>query len=173
MIAKKWGSEHILHAGENYWMKRLVFDPHAVGSMHKHEIKDETWYVESGAALVIVRMPTTSRETSETLIPTREDREITLLKGDILHLEAGVYHQVHAGKDGFVIIEASSPHTNSDVYRIAPAVAGYSEEEAACTNDTPHKKEFDKPLTQYLARDKRESAEYDKSHAKASKKVTK
>lgn len=109
-IPKTWGSELWIHNGPDYTFKILVFLPRSSGSMHYHLQKTETWYVESGRFLCVQADPKTGRHISR---PLRH--------GDTVHLPAGTAHQLHCLEAGR-IFEASTPHQDSDTYRVSPSI---------------------------------------------------
>jgi mannose-6-phosphate isomerase len=107
-IEKGWGGERVIYTGPEYSFKILEFRTGATASFHFHKDKTETWYVQSGEA----RFNTIDPNSGEPIF-------YTITKGDVVHLPAGVVHQLIAREDT-TIFEASTPHSDSDVYRIAP-----------------------------------------------------
>lgn len=106
---KSWGHELWIHNGPLYTFKILNFLANTHGSLHYHLAKTETWFVESGQFLITTVNPKTG---THTFFPASH--------GSIIHLPAGTAHQVccsHAGS----VFEASTPHSNSDTFRISPA----------------------------------------------------
>ena len=107
-VGKAWGQEIIIHNGDNYCGKVLVFNPNAKFSLHFHVEKTETWYVQTGN--LTLRFLDTTNGTDE--------YNCELTKGCVVHIPPGVPHQLLAGPDGAVVFEASTPHKDSDSYRI-------------------------------------------------------
>jgi mannose-6-phosphate isomerase-like protein (cupin superfamily) len=105
-VPKAWGEEIILHNGEDYCGKLLRFRKDGKFSMHFHSKKTETWYVNKGSFELI---------TIDTRIAAKH--HISLLKGDIVHVEPNTPHQLIALEEG-EIFEASTPHYEDDSYRI-------------------------------------------------------
>jgi len=105
-IPKAWGEEIILHNGEDYCGKLLRFKKDAKFSMHFHSKKTETWYVNKGEFQLIT-------------IDTRNAhrQQISLLAGNIIHIEPNTPHQLIAFNEG-EIFEVSTPHYDDDSYRI-------------------------------------------------------
>lgn len=107
-VGKAWGQEIVLHNGDDYCGKVLVFKPHAKFSLHFHVQKTETWYVQTGE--LTLRFIDTKNGT--------DTYHCKLTKGCVVHIPPGVPHQLIAGDTGAVIFEASTPHKDSDSYRI-------------------------------------------------------
>lgn len=108
MVKKGWGYERILHNGDGYTFKLLSFFNNSQGSLHFHANKTETWYIQGGdIELTIIDPETGKHETHK------------LGDGDIVHIPRLHAHRVKALTDT-LIFEASTPHEDSDTYRIAP-----------------------------------------------------
>lgn len=107
-VGKAWGQEIVLHNGDDYCGKVLIFKPYAKFSLHFHVQKTETWYVQSGN--LTLRFVDTTNGTDQYLAE--------LSKGCVVHIPPGVPHQLIAGETGAVVFEASTPHKDSDSYRI-------------------------------------------------------
>jgi mannose-6-phosphate isomerase-like protein (cupin superfamily) len=52
IVEKLWGQERILHNDSKYCMKELTINPGFKSSMHRHIVKEETFLVVAGIALV-------------------------------------------------------------------------------------------------------------------------
>ena len=106
IIPKKWGSEVIIHNGEEYCGKILRFNKGAKFSMHFHIKKRETWFVRSGTFLL-------------TYINTKDatEHEKELNVGNIIEVERGDPHQLLSITGGD-IFEVSTQHFDDDSYRI-------------------------------------------------------
>lgn len=105
---KGWGSELIIHNDEQYCVKLLRFKKGGKGSFHYHIKKSETWYLLKGKCKVSTITPEWGTKVKFDFLP-----------GQVIHLSCGVPHQVFAEEDS-IIVEASTPHSDNDVYRIAP-----------------------------------------------------
>jgi mannose-6-phosphate isomerase-like protein (cupin superfamily) len=103
---KKWGKEIIIHNGEDYCGKLLVFKEGAKFSMHYHILKKETWYVQEGKFLL---------KYIDTSNATRHEKEIST--GAIVEINRGDPHQLIALTKG-IIFEVSTQHFDNDSYRI-------------------------------------------------------
>lgn len=105
-VPKGWGEELIIENNELYCGKLLIFKQGCKFSMHYHMVKDETWYVQSGAFVyryIDVR--------------TADVLEKVLTPGMIVRQRPGQPHQIEAHADG-VIFEVSTHHEDSDSYRV-------------------------------------------------------
>ena len=130
---KLWGCEELIHASEEYWMKKLAWNANVASSFHYHQTKDETWHVLKGVARVLL-MPIKEkapRIRSPFAIPNTEIPELLekgeifldlLSEGDTLHISPYMAHQVISGDAGFVVLEASTKHTDEDVIRLIPSM---------------------------------------------------
>jgi mannose-6-phosphate isomerase-like protein (cupin superfamily) len=107
-VVKKWGSETIIINSDHYCLKFLNFNEGAQFSYHFHDQKQETWYIEYGE----VELKTCDLKNGE---------ETTTLfrKGSIIHVPRLCPHQILAKKET-KIIEVSTPHYDTDSFRIKP-----------------------------------------------------
>jgi quercetin dioxygenase-like cupin family protein len=105
-VPKAWGDEVILHNGNDYCGKLLRFRKNGKFSNHFHSKKTETWLVNKGLLSLI---------TIDTRIAARQT--ITLVEGDIVHIEPNTPHQLIALEES-EIFECSTPHDDNDSYRI-------------------------------------------------------
>lgn len=105
---KGWGREIWVINNFNYCLKFLEFKKGTSGSMHFHNQKMETWYIESG-------------EIEVTFINTQDASQIKhrLVAGQSVHIPVLCPHQVVAIQDSR-IIEASTTHHELDSYRVIP-----------------------------------------------------
>jgi mannose-6-phosphate isomerase-like protein (cupin superfamily) len=103
IIPKGWGHEVVLHDADGYTMKLLCFKANSKSSLHYHVQKHETWYVAAGSFTLID--------------PNMES--FPLEPGNCVHLPAGAPHQLLCSTTG-IIVEASTPHSDNDVIRLAP-----------------------------------------------------
>jgi mannose-6-phosphate isomerase-like protein (cupin superfamily) len=105
---KEWGEEQWI-VNKEYCGKKLILRKNRRCSLHKHEKKDEVFYLLSGH----VRMEV-------------GDETFVLRPGDYVHIPAGVYHRF-AGLEDSEIMEFSSNHQEEDSYR--KEFSGHVEEE--------------------------------------------
>jgi mannose-6-phosphate isomerase-like protein (cupin superfamily) len=106
IVEKGWGHEKIIYNGNTYCGKILVINEAKKFSLHYHVEKHETWYVLKG-------------KVSFTWIEPQGGKwnGIDLNVGDCVTIPQGVAHQLFAYEDS-EIMEASTPHKDSDSYRI-------------------------------------------------------
>ena len=103
---KGWGAETILINCMDYCAKFLDFNAGSQGSLHLHRNKHETWYILSGEIVF-------------TWVDTATATHCThrLCAGDMVDIPRMLPHQVLAIQDTR-IMEVSTPHEESDSYRI-------------------------------------------------------
>lgn len=105
---KGWGSEVWFANHPRYCGKLLIFRPGAKFSAHFHDLKDESFYVLSGAFRLLFKNPATGKDC------IRDLRE-----GAVVDIPRLCVHQIEAIEAG-TIIEVSSHHEDADSYRVAP-----------------------------------------------------
>ena len=105
-VPKAWGEEVIIHNGDGYCGKLLRFRKGGKFSFHFHSIKVESWFVNKGMFKLT---------TIDTRIASKQI--ISLVEGDIIHVEKNTPHQLEALEEG-EIFEVSTPHMDEDSYRI-------------------------------------------------------
>jgi hypothetical protein len=106
-VSKGWGFEKWIVNNEQYCGKVLFFVKDKKCSWHHHEIKDETFFIQSGS-IILKYSEDDDIKTAETLI---------LRRGDIFHVHPGLRHQMIALEDT-ELIEFSTQHFDEDSYRI-------------------------------------------------------
>lgn len=110
-IIKAWGIEEILVTNDLYTGKLLWISPGWQCSLHKHNIKQETFVALDGLTRV------------EYYINNK--RYDTILVGwrrDALTIPTGTYHRFWAlGGDGSLLLEISTKHDDADVVRAEPS----------------------------------------------------
>ena len=107
-VEKKWGYELWIHNDKDYCGKLLVFNN--VGdkfSMHYHMIKDETWYVQSGAF-----------QFDWIDVENGERCYTQIQQGDVIEIKKGLPHQLTSLTEEATIFEVSTQHFDEDSYRI-------------------------------------------------------
>ncbi|MSR71030.1 cupin domain-containing protein [Candidatus Kaiserbacteria bacterium] len=106
MHPKGWGGEVWIINNQKYCGKLLEFKKGASFSDHYHINKDETWYVLSGKL-----------ELSYYNLANADRLKKVLKQGAVVHVPPNTPHQLKA-LEASVVIEVSTPHEESDSYRI-------------------------------------------------------
>jgi mannose-6-phosphate isomerase len=104
-VEKPWGYELIWAETDQYVGKLLFVTAGHALSLQYHEIKDESWYVQSGTARL--ELGTVGDDRLE---------ELEIGPGDVFRYTPGTVHRVTAVTD-FTIFEVSTPHLD-DVVRV-------------------------------------------------------
>ncbi len=102
-VEKFWGKEIWMANTDLYCGKKLILEKGKRCSMHYHERKDETFYVDSGKVLL------------EYNVGEIFD-EIILMQGDSKRIYPLQWHRF-SGLENSVIIEISTHHEDLDSYR--------------------------------------------------------
>ena len=102
---KGWGHEVWIHNDARYCGKILVVKAGRRCSLHYHEKKHETFYVQSGRLKMRLRHRDGREESFE------------MKKGDILEIEPGTAHQF-TGIEDAELFEFSTQHFEDDSHRI-------------------------------------------------------
>lgn len=106
IVEKGWGHEKVIYNGETYCGKILSFKEGKKFSLHYHLEKHETWYVIKGKLSLTWIDPIVGKWDG-----------FDLNVGDCVSIHQGVPHQLFAYEDSEVM-EVSTPHKDSDSYRI-------------------------------------------------------
>ena len=106
-VSKGWGYEKWIANSPSYCGKLLFIAKGKKCSWHYHKLKDEVFYVQSGAIEVSYGW-NVDKKLSQT---------ITLIEGDKFHVPTGLKHQMFALKDT-ELFEFSTQHFDSDSNRI-------------------------------------------------------
>jgi len=107
IVPKGWGYEKWIVNKKEYCGKLLFFHKGKRCSWHYHKLKDEVFYIQSGAITVLFG------ETDDI-----EKAQVKYLyKGDNFHVYPGLRHQMIAIEDT-ELFEFSTQHFDSDSYRI-------------------------------------------------------
>jgi mannose-6-phosphate isomerase-like protein (cupin superfamily) len=107
IVDKGWGYEEVLVNTPKYCSKILHMNKGKKLSWHYHKIKDETFYVENGKALLYYGEDE-DIETAYTRV---------LNPGDIFHIPTGLIHRLEALENSR-IFEFSTQHFDYDSYRV-------------------------------------------------------
>ncbi len=106
-VEKGWGWERWICNGPEYCGKLLFFNKGKRCSWHKHKLKDEVFYLQSGKMLV--------KYSENDDIEKAE--ELVLEPGQNFHVYRGLRHQMIALEDS-ELFEFSTQHIDSDSHRI-------------------------------------------------------
>lgn len=110
IVPKAWGHEFIFATNDLYCGKIMHFNKAGSKfSMHFHQGKDETWYVNKGSFKLLLIDPADA-SMSETI----------LQQGDVQRNLPCHPHQVIALEDHSEIFEVSTPDSVEDNYRVLP-----------------------------------------------------
>lgn len=107
-IDKLWGWEEILVSNDLYTLKRLVLNKGFRCSLHYHQIKDETFYIEKGHVIIQIKVQDTLKE---------EYKEA----GDIIRIKPCVAHRFWTLDEQSSILEVSTKDIEEDSYRLIPS----------------------------------------------------
>ena len=106
-VPKGWGYEKWIVNNEDYCGKVLFFVKGLKCSWHYHEIKRETFYVQSGSIKLFYSFK-----------DSLDDADVIVLhKGDKFEVPVGLRHQMIALEDT-ELFEFSTQHMEEDSYRI-------------------------------------------------------
>ena len=113
VVIKAWGKEiwFANNAEKNYCGKELQIDHGWQLSLHRHLVKDETFYIMAGPVVVEY-----SDNADGSGLKMRR-----LLPGDRFHVPAGRWHRLRAATRNASVIEASTFHDDADVERLVPS----------------------------------------------------
>lgn len=107
IASKGWGFEKWIVNNEKYCGKILYIIKDRKCSWHYHKLKDETFYVQSGAIKLLYGIDDKIEKASE----------IILKRGCHFHIPIGLRHRMIALEDT-ELFEFSTQHFDSDSYRI-------------------------------------------------------
>ena len=105
---KGWGYELWIHNSSDYCGKVLVIFAGKKCSLHHHELKKETFYLQSG--LIWVR----------TIDERGRESEFEMQPGDVLEIPPRLKHQFGGIAEVSEIMEFSTEHFESDSIRTTP-----------------------------------------------------
>lgn len=119
---KKWGHELWIVNNDKYCGKILHFRKNTACSVHKHNVKDEVFFLASGK--IIVRYcdkEFNGIHHSLKYIDSNRNKDIkeTVLRpGESFHVFPGLYHQIYALEDSD-LYEFSTHHEENDSIRVS------------------------------------------------------
>ena len=106
-VPKGWGFEKWIVNNEQYCGKLLYFVKGKKCSWHYHNIKDETFYVQSGMLILFYGYDD----------DINLAKKITLKRGQNFHVPVGLRHRMYALEDT-ELFEFSTQHLDSDSIRV-------------------------------------------------------
>lgn len=113
VVPKGWGEEQWIHNDQHYCGKILILEAGKCCSLHYHQKKTETFYLESGQ----LRMELTDIESARQTPPVvREVFEMG--PGDAILLKPGTVHRFTGIAPVTRIFEFSTEHFDSDSHRV-------------------------------------------------------
>ena len=108
-VSKGWGWEDWIWNNESYCGKLLFVKQGRMCSWHYHNLKDETFYLQSGELEIITGW---SDDLSSSMIEP-------LRPGEAYHIPRGLRHRFRAVQDSYMF-EFSTQHFDSDSIRVMP-----------------------------------------------------
>ena len=99
IVKKMWGAEHWIINTERYCGKLLILKKGWRSSLHYHNLKDESFYINRGRVLMEV-----------------DGRKWVMKKGDCVRILPNSVHRF-TGLKKSEIFEFSTHHDDSDTYR--------------------------------------------------------
>ena len=106
-VEKIWGHEEWIVNNPKYCGKKLVLKKGRRCSVHKHDIKEETFYILTGKVLL------------ETEFEGKKESRL-MTPGDVKHIKIGMWHRFTGIADS-EIIEFSTFHMDEDSVRKEPS----------------------------------------------------
>ena len=103
---KGWGHEIWIHNSPSYCGKILVVHAGKKCSLHHHEKKQETFYLQSGRIWMRI------------VQANGEESRFEMVSGDVLELAPGTQHQFGGIAEQSEIVEISTQHFESDSIRV-------------------------------------------------------
>lgn len=124
LVSKSWGFEKII-CNDRYCGKILFIVKGHSTSLHYHQMKDETFYIQSGKVLVyysddLAKMKELTKPDEDGMINPELYQglsKITLNAGDSFRVPPRRVHQIIAVEDT-ELLEFSTKHIDSDSHRL-------------------------------------------------------
>ena len=114
-VQKKWGWEKWIENNERYCLKMMGIYKDAYCSIHRHPLKDETFYVFCGALRLWV-----------------DGNFHTLTEGDSFRILPGQWHSFFSSNLMTGFYEVSTGHSDEDVERLSESAIGKTEKAWKC-----------------------------------------
>ena len=108
IVPKDWGEERWIVNNRRYCGKQMILRKGWRCSMHRHRVKDETFFVTKGRMLFEIEGP-----------GGRVRRKV-LGPGDVQHVPPGTWHRF-SGLRRTEFFEFSTTHDDADSYRKVPS----------------------------------------------------
>ena len=109
---KVWGKEILLTNPQNtfspnqYCSKLMVVESGWQCSLHRHLVKDETFFILDGVVII------------ETSLDGEKLSWDVFTAGDSIHIRPKVWHRFKATNNPVLMLEVSTPHSDGDVERM-------------------------------------------------------
>ena len=116
-VPKGWGFERWIVNNDQYCGKELFVAKDRKFSVHYHKIKDETFYVTKGQAILRWTMLPKNWDDVASTHHGLPMNETIISPGDIFHVPVKMVHQIEAISD-FTMMEFSTHHDDEDSYRL-------------------------------------------------------
>jgi mannose-6-phosphate isomerase-like protein (cupin superfamily) len=113
IVPKGWGEERWLHNDELYCGKILIVNEGKRCSLHYHQLKTETFYIQQGRVRMELTDLKAGRETPPVIL-----EEFVMEAGDTLLLKPGMVHRFTSLEGDALIFEFSTQHFDEDSHRI-------------------------------------------------------
>jgi mannose-6-phosphate isomerase-like protein (cupin superfamily) len=113
VVPKGWGEERWLHNDELYCGKILIVNEGKRCSLHYHQLKTETFYIQQGRVRMELTDLKAGRETPPVIL-----EEFEMQAGDTLLLKPGMVHRFTSLEGDAHIFEFSTQHFDEDSHRI-------------------------------------------------------
>jgi mannose-6-phosphate isomerase-like protein (cupin superfamily) len=113
IVPKGWGEERWLHNDELYCGKILIVNEGKRCSLHYHQLKTETFYIQQGRVRMELTDLKAGRETPPVIL-----EEFEMQAGDTLLLKPGMVHRFTSLEGDAHIFEFSTQHFDEDSHRI-------------------------------------------------------
>ncbi len=109
-VQKTWGWEKWIENNDRYCLKMMGMYKDAYCSVHRHPVKDDTFYVFSGNLRLWV-----------------DGKFHTIVEGDKLRVFPGQWHSFHTSSVMTGFYEVSTGHIDEDVERLSESAIGKTE----------------------------------------------
>lgn len=108
LVEKTWGSEEWIVNNDSYCGKLILVNKGRHTSIHFHSLKHETMYCLKGHFRIEMSDPTTG-----------ERYDVELSPGSSVVIQQNQPHAIWGVEDENILIEFSTPHCDTDSYRVS------------------------------------------------------